>query len=114
MRPLSLKTDVIKKRLVLCPFRTWRLVDADDKPLSRNRASGAPGTSARKGTMGLPKIASTTARPRSNSAAMISPLSRMGVSGGRVGIPNAGGNNVGGTAVKRQRRSSVAGLQKAE
>ncbi|KAF7336052.1 Glycoside hydrolase family 76 protein [Mycena sanguinolenta] len=48
VRPLSLKTDVIKKR---------------------NRASGAPSSGSRKSDgSGLPKLASTTARPRSNSA----------------------------------------------
>ncbi|KAF9244889.1 hypothetical protein BU15DRAFT_85738 [Melanogaster broomeanus] len=44
VRPLSLKTDVIKKR---------------------NRASGAPNGNVRKGGAGLPKIASSSTRPRS-------------------------------------------------
>ncbi|KAF7315734.1 Sec7-like domain belongs to guanine nucleotide exchange factors [Mycena indigotica] len=47
VRPLSLKTDVIKKR---------------------NRASGAPSTASRKGGgSGVPKLASTGTRPRSSS-----------------------------------------------
>ncbi|KAI6121580.1 hypothetical protein F5141DRAFT_1091225 [Pisolithus sp. B1] len=45
VRPLSLKTDVIKKR---------------------NRASGAPNGNARKGNAGLPKLAAST-RPRAST-----------------------------------------------
>ncbi|EGO25829.1 hypothetical protein SERLADRAFT_448749 [Serpula lacrymans var. lacrymans S7.9] len=46
VRPLSLKTDVIKKR---------------------NRASGAPNGSARKGSSTLPKLASSSTRPRAST-----------------------------------------------
>ncbi|KAJ7072342.1 hypothetical protein C8F01DRAFT_241854 [Mycena amicta] len=68
VRPLSLKTDVIKKR---------------------NRASGAPSTGSRKGGGGgVPKIASTTTRPRSSSNSM------------------SGAN--GAVALKRQRRTSTS------
>ncbi|KAJ7647349.1 hypothetical protein FB45DRAFT_893197 [Roridomyces roridus] len=80
VRPLSLKTDVIKKR---------------------NRASGAPSSTGRKNTgSGLTKLASTTTRPRSasnsNSLAM--------GAGGRSAV---GGSNASG-ALKRQRRTSAS------
>lgn len=86
VRPLSLKTDVIKKR---------------------NRASGTPHSATRKGAPGLPKLASGTSRPRSSttnsmpnglSAARLSPLNRIG--------PSAAAGAT--TAMKRQRRTSAA------
>ncbi|KAG6845394.1 hypothetical protein H0H87_009741 [Tephrocybe sp. NHM501043] len=49
VRPLSLKTDVIKKR---------------------NRASGTPGGNSRKSS--LPKLASSSSRPRSHSGSLLS------------------------------------------
>ncbi|KAI6033019.1 hypothetical protein F5J12DRAFT_712114 [Pisolithus orientalis] len=49
VRPLSLKTDVIKKR---------------------NRASGAPNGNARKGNAGLPKLAAST-RPRASTTSTL-------------------------------------------
>ncbi|KAF7376133.1 Sec7-like domain belongs to guanine nucleotide exchange factors [Mycena sanguinolenta] len=82
VRPLSLKTDVIKKR---------------------NRASGAPSSGSRKGGgSGLPKLASTTTRPRSNSA-----LSARMAQASAVGVPNGAGAN-GAGALKRQRRTSAS------
>ncbi|KAF8210258.1 hypothetical protein K438DRAFT_1710870 [Mycena galopus ATCC 62051] len=84
VRPLSLKTDVIKKR---------------------NRASGAPSSGSRKGGgAGLPKLASTTTRPRSASNSALS--ARLG-HGGAVGVPNGAGAN-GAGALKRQRRTSAS------
>ncbi|KAI6000564.1 hypothetical protein EDD15DRAFT_2159814 [Pisolithus albus] len=86
VRPLSLKTDVIKKR---------------------NRASGAPNGNARKGNAGLPKLAAST-RPRASttstlpsglSAARVAPIS-----GNRPGL---GPTPVGTLALKRQRRTST-------
>ncbi|KAI0081911.1 hypothetical protein K474DRAFT_1612431 [Panus rudis PR-1116 ss-1] len=80
VRPLSLKTDVIKKR---------------------NRASGTPHSASRKGAT-LPKIASGS-RPRSSttssmpSGTRFSPVSRTG--------PSAAG---GSLAMKRQRRTSTS------
>ncbi|KAG0704534.1 hypothetical protein DFH29DRAFT_981455 [Suillus ampliporus] len=50
VRPLSLKTDVIKKR---------------------NRASGAPNGNARKGGAGLPKLASSNTRPRASTTSTV-------------------------------------------
>ncbi|KAJ7725836.1 hypothetical protein DFH07DRAFT_758530 [Mycena maculata] len=92
VRPLSLKTDVIKKR---------------------NRASGAPSSSARKsgggGGAGLPKLAATT-RPRSSSAAnslAAGLTARMGgARGGGGGVANGGAGAAG--ALKRQRRTSTS------
>jgi GATA-binding protein len=90
VRPLSLKTDVIKKR---------------------NRASGAPNGTVRKGNSNLPKIASSSTRPRSNTTNnMPTGLagSRM-TPGSRIAI---GSSPAGGAplAMKRQRRTS-SGLQ---
>ncbi|KAI0341993.1 hypothetical protein BDW22DRAFT_1429505 [Trametopsis cervina] len=90
VRPLSLKTDVIKKR---------------------NRASGTPHSTSRKGSASLPKIAASSTRPRSSttsgmpnsaSSSRFSPTSRIG------GSAAAGGS----LAMKRQRRISAgaAGL----
>ncbi|THV05070.1 hypothetical protein K435DRAFT_850274 [Dendrothele bispora CBS 962.96] len=94
VRPLSLKTDVIKKR---------------------NRASGTPGGGGRKGANGLPKIASSGTRPRSQSGSTIGSTGngRVGGSGsGRVGIgpPTtvAAAANGGALAMKRQRRTSTS------
>ncbi|KZS98412.1 hypothetical protein SISNIDRAFT_448632 [Sistotremastrum niveocremeum HHB9708] len=74
VRPLSLKTDVIKKR---------------------NRASGAGGSSRKTGPT-LPKIASSTVRPRSST------LSGAGASSSAATATNAT------LSMKRQRRSSAA------
>ncbi|EPQ57047.1 hypothetical protein GLOTRDRAFT_120407 [Gloeophyllum trabeum ATCC 11539] len=83
VRPLSLKTDVIKKR---------------------NRAPGTPSTAARKGQT-LPKVASNSTRPRSSTTGHqpIGLASRVGVSPG----------NAGSLAMKRQRRTSTQGLTTA-
>ncbi|KAL4074056.1 hypothetical protein J3A83DRAFT_4090639 [Scleroderma citrinum] len=59
VRPLSLKTDVIKKR---------------------NRASGAPNGNARKGGAGLPKLASSSTRPRASTVSTL-PASMAGTRG---------------------------------
>ncbi|KAH8119342.1 hypothetical protein DFH11DRAFT_1502059 [Phellopilus nigrolimitatus] len=76
-RPLSLKTDVIKKR---------------------NRASGAL-NSTRKSTPALPKIASSSTRPRSNTTSSVS-------SGpNRTGAGSTNSNT--SLAMKRQRRTSA-------
>ncbi|KAK7057204.1 hypothetical protein R3P38DRAFT_2679904 [Favolaschia claudopus] len=84
VRPLSLKTDVIKKR---------------------NRASGAPSSGSRKSNgAGLPKLASTTTRPRSNSALS----ARMGGHGGAMGMSNATAGANGTVPLKRQRRTSAS------
>ncbi|KAF5354744.1 hypothetical protein D9756_005254 [Leucocoprinus leucothites] len=92
VRPLSLKTDVIKKR---------------------NRASGNPNNGTRKSAT-LPKIASSTSRPRSQSSSMSSSTVRGGApsaSTTRVSVTQAaagGGGGVGTSnmALKRQRRTS--------
>jgi len=90
VRPLSLKTDVIKKR---------------------NRASGAPSSTARKGGGNLPKLASSSTRPRSNTTSNMT----SGHTGSRIALgsrtalgtsPTGGGT----LAMKRQRRTS-SGLQ---
>ncbi|KAH8083769.1 hypothetical protein BXZ70DRAFT_958063 [Cristinia sonorae] len=82
VRPLSLKTDVIKKR---------------------NRASGTPHSASRKGGASLPKLAASSSRPRSSTTnsmpngfagSQISPTSRLG------------GSAAGGVSMKRQRRTS--------
>ncbi|KAG6812608.1 hypothetical protein H0H92_001959 [Tricholoma furcatifolium] len=84
VRPLSLKTDVIKKR---------------------NRASGTPGN-ARKGS--LPKLASSTSRPRSQSGSMLTGAGRGSGLGARGG--GAATTSASTVAMKRQRRTST-GLQ---
>ncbi|KAF7782530.1 transcriptional regulator family: GATA type zinc finger [Agaricus bisporus var. burnettii] len=91
VRPLSLKTDVIKKR---------------------NRASGNTNSSSRKGTV-LPKIASSTSRPRSQSGSTISTAARgmPSAANQRVSVTQAaagGGGAVGSSSMsmKRQRRTS--------
>ncbi|KXN90626.1 Nitrogen regulatory protein NUT1 [Leucoagaricus sp. SymC.cos] len=92
VRPLSLKTDVIKKR---------------------NRASGNPNSGSRKGTT-LPKIASSTSRPRSQSSSLVSNPSRGGApsaSSTRVSVTQAAAGGGGSLAtsnmaMKRQRRTS--------
>ncbi|KAH7888837.1 hypothetical protein F5I97DRAFT_1804288 [Phlebopus sp. FC_14] len=85
VRPLSLKTDVIKKR---------------------NRASGAVNGNARKGGAGLPKIAASSTRPRSATTSTVP----SGYANSRGAPPSRGGMGPlpGGTlAVKRQRRTST-------
>jgi len=87
VRPLSLKTDVIKKR---------------------NRASGAPNSGTRKNNPGLPKIVSSSTRPRSSTTSntpLALPGSRLSP-GSRVG---AGAAVAGSLALKRQRRVSTGG-----
>ncbi|KAJ7178526.1 hypothetical protein C8R43DRAFT_871843 [Mycena crocata] len=91
VRPLSLKTDVIKKR---------------------NRASGAPSSGGRKGGgSGLPKIAATTTRPRAASNA------NSNSTAGGSGLAN-GLNGAGAGALKRQRRTStslqMSGMRRGE
>ncbi|KAF8070175.1 hypothetical protein FPV67DRAFT_1486538 [Lyophyllum atratum] len=88
VRPLSLKTDVIKKR---------------------NRASGTPGGNSRKGSSTLPKLASSTTRPRSHSGSLALGMGR------GSGPPNASRSGAsaataGTISMKRQRRTST-GLQ---
>ncbi|KII92376.1 hypothetical protein PLICRDRAFT_172475 [Plicaturopsis crispa FD-325 SS-3] len=87
VRPLSLKTDVIKKR---------------------NRASGQPtGSTSRKGNSTLPKIASSSTRPRSNTTSnmpMGLPGSRMSPGNNRFSVAPA---TMGTLSVKRQRRTST-------
>ncbi|KDR75928.1 hypothetical protein GALMADRAFT_226589 [Galerina marginata CBS 339.88] len=81
VRPLSLKTDVIKKR---------------------NRASGTPSSSSRKGGVStLPKLASSTTRPRSQSSSLLTGLTRGVMPAARP--PNVA---VGPITIKRQRRTS--------
>ncbi|KAF8973304.1 hypothetical protein BDZ97DRAFT_1912855 [Flammula alnicola] len=80
VRPLSLKTDVIKKR---------------------NRASGTPSSSSRKGVSTLPKLASSTTRPRSQSSSLLTGLTRGVMPATRP--PNVA---VGPITIKRQRRTS--------
>ncbi|KAJ7188286.1 hypothetical protein C8R46DRAFT_1054250 [Mycena filopes] len=92
VRPLSLKTDVIKKR---------------------NRASGAPSSGSRKGGgASLPKIASTHTRPRSASnSALTARMGAVGIhgSGGTSsGSANGHANGNGTVALKRQRRTSTS------
>ncbi|KAJ3724449.1 hypothetical protein C8R42DRAFT_661829 [Lentinula raphanica] len=91
VRPLSLKTDVIKKR---------------------NRASGTPSSATRKSNAGLPKLASSGARPRSQSnSATGTMIGRTGMGQGSASVAAAGSggaNSGGGTMVKRQRRASGA------
>ncbi|KAH7923717.1 hypothetical protein BV22DRAFT_1196481 [Leucogyrophana mollusca] len=87
VRPLSLKTDVIKKR---------------------NRASGTPNGTARKGGAGgLPKLASSSTRPRASTTSTVP----TGFSASRGAPTNRAGmgSSPGGTlAMKRQRRTSTA------
>ncbi|KAG1870198.1 hypothetical protein DFJ58DRAFT_653231 [Suillus subalutaceus] len=86
VRPLSLKTDVIKKR---------------------NRASGAPNGNARKGGAGLPKLASSNTRPRASTTSTVP----TGFANGR-GATNANRVGLGPSppvAMKRQRRTSTSG-----
>ncbi|KIK98250.1 hypothetical protein PAXRUDRAFT_824042 [Paxillus rubicundulus Ve08.2h10] len=86
VRPLSLKTDIIKKR---------------------NRASGAPNGNARKGGAGLPKIASSSTRPRSATTNVIPSgfTSTRGAPAHRVGM--GASHTTGSLAMKRQRRTST-------
>ncbi|KAJ7594136.1 signal peptide peptidase-domain-containing protein [Mycena floridula] len=86
VRPLSLKTDVIKKR---------------------NRASGPPSGGRKGGTGGLPKLASSTTRPRSSSNSSQSGVGTRVVTGGRAGQGPASASGIGPQAMKRQRRTST-------
>ncbi|PPQ98627.1 hypothetical protein CVT24_003960 [Panaeolus cyanescens] len=84
VRPLSLKTDVIKKR---------------------NRASGTPSTSSRKGGVStLPKLASSTTRPRSQSSSLLTGLT---TNKGMMPAPRPPNVAVGAVTIKRQRRTSA-------
>ncbi|KAG6334213.1 hypothetical protein ID866_4871, partial [Astraeus odoratus] len=87
VRPLSLKTDVIKKR---------------------NRASGAPNGNGRKGSAGLPKLASSSTRPRASTTSTL-PTGLMGTRGApsSFGRPGIGPTPPGTLAMKRQRRTST-------
>ncbi|TFY55550.1 hypothetical protein EVJ58_g8173 [Rhodofomes roseus] len=84
VRPLSLKTDVIKKR---------------------NRASGTPHGASRKGSAGLPKISSTASRPRAATTSSMP----TGLHGSRMSptarVTAGIGNNM---SMKRQRRTSTS------
>ncbi|KZT72177.1 hypothetical protein DAEQUDRAFT_705920 [Daedalea quercina L-15889] len=84
VRPLSLKTDVIKKR---------------------NRASGTPHGASRKGSAGLPKISSSASRPRAATTSSMP----MGLHGSRLS-PTArmGGATANNVSMKRQRRTSAS------
>lgn len=110
VRPLSLKTDVIKKRYVA--FYTYRSYDTEFANVhlfilvNRNRASGTPHNASRKGGANGPKLAATGGRPRSSttssmpSALRLSPTSRIG--GGNAA---AAGSSL---SMKRQRRTSTS------
>lgn len=88
VRPLSLKTDVIKKR---------------------NRASGTPSGASRKGgSGGLPKLASSTSRPRSSSSASLASAIGTRMTQSTRGGPGLSSSAAG--SMKRQRRTST-GLQ---
>jgi len=85
VRPLSLKTDVIKKR---------------------NRASGTPHSASRKGGASLPKLAASSSRPRSSTtSSMPTPMS-----GPRLSPTNRIGGSAasGPVSMKRQRRTSTS------
>ncbi|KDQ57605.1 hypothetical protein JAAARDRAFT_78710 [Jaapia argillacea MUCL 33604] len=79
VRPLSLKTDVIKKR---------------------NRAPGTPNTATRKGPT-LPKVASSSTRPRSSTTGH-APIALA------TSRSSATSTNANTLAVKRQRRTSTS------
>ncbi|KAF9566798.1 hypothetical protein CPC08DRAFT_84536 [Agrocybe pediades] len=90
VRPLSLKTDVIKKR---------------------NRASGTPSsnTTRKGGVSNLPKLASSTTRPRSHSSSLLTAGLTRGVAATpRPPVTAAPGAGVGPITIKRQRRTSGA------
>jgi GATA-binding protein len=108
VRPLSLKTDVIKKRysISLDPYLCGIADSGHDLSL-RNRASGAPSAGARKNSV-LPKLASSSTRPRSSTTSntpLALPGSRLSP-GSRMG---AGAVVPGPLALKRQRRTSTDG-----
>ncbi|KAI9509412.1 hypothetical protein F5148DRAFT_1187836 [Russula earlei] len=87
VRPLSLKTDVIKKR---------------------NRASGPPNSGTRKNNSVLPKLASSSTRPRSSTTSntpLALPGSRLSP-GSRIG---AGAAFAGTLGLKRQKKASTGG-----
>ncbi|KAI0743591.1 hypothetical protein C8Q80DRAFT_1345613 [Daedaleopsis nitida] len=79
VRPLSLKTDVIKKR---------------------NRASGTPHGSSRKSNSNLPKIAAHANRPRASTTSSMPSNTRLSP-GTRVGAASS-------SSMKRQRRTSAS------
>ncbi|KAF8636057.1 hypothetical protein AX17_003831 [Amanita inopinata Kibby_2008] len=83
VRPLSLKTDVIKKR---------------------NRTSGSSNNGSRKNVPTLPKIASSNSRPRSQSNSLISSLGR-GMHPA-LHVPPSSTPSSSALAMKRQRRTS--------
>lgn len=86
VRPLSLKTDVIKKR---------------------NRASGAPNGNARKGNAGLPKLAAST-RPRASTTSTLpSGLTAPRGAPSSSNRPGVASTPTGTLALKRQRRTST-------
>ncbi|TFK74046.1 hypothetical protein BDN72DRAFT_956115 [Pluteus cervinus] len=89
VRPMSLKTDIIKKR---------------------NRASGTPNGGSRKGPGSLPKLASSTSRPRSQSSSLLSGPNARSPANTRAGAASAAaaGLATGTTSVKRQRRTSTS------
>jgi GATA-binding protein, other eukaryote len=87
--------------------------------MSRNRTSGAPNGASRKGSSTLPKLASSSTRPRASttSAVLSSSSGGFGLSASssssshptRVGPGGAtaqGAGVVGSLAMKRQRRTS--------
>ena len=75
--------------------------------ICRNRASGAgastSSSSSRKSTSGLPKIASTTTRPRSQSGSVVTGLTRGMIPTARTSTVAAA---AGQTTLRRQRRTS--------
>ncbi|KAH9935591.1 uncharacterized protein B0H18DRAFT_976418 [Fomitopsis serialis] len=83
VRPLSLKTDVIKKR---------------------NRASGTPHGASRKGSAGLPKITSSASRPRAATTSSMP----MGLHGSRLSPTARIGAGAANMSMKRQRRTSTS------
>ncbi|EMD37831.1 hypothetical protein CERSUDRAFT_114478 [Gelatoporia subvermispora B] len=80
VRPLSLKTDVIKKR---------------------NRASGTPHSTSRKSASTLPKIASSSNRPRASTTSGLP-------SGSRYSPTSKTGGSANSLSMKRQRRTSTS------
>ncbi|CCM05710.1 uncharacterized protein FIBRA_07942 [Fibroporia radiculosa] len=84
VRPLSLKTDVIKKR---------------------NRASGTPHSTSRKGASALPRITSSATRPRAATTSSMP----MGLHGTRMSpTTRIGLGSPGNVSMKRQRRTSTS------
>lgn len=77
--------------------------------ISRNRASGAPssGSSSSRKSTSVPKIASTTTRPRSQSGSVVTGLTRGLIPSGRTSTVAAA---AGQTTLRRQRRTSSSGV----